>query len=157
MQPMWLCLFPGRQFEEKSQTNATNVTMQICRWNQFEDTFENTQWRKATQMFCFFIGQVSMGTHTLSGTREYGKFYSRDETTYKNDHFPRYCPVKDLHTIILYYCWACCTASYHQFAVLHRSRQVACDVMTHPPTQRFWSVFWMIFGLMKIMIYGTVE
>ena len=87
---------------------------------------------------CFlFIEQMGMGTHTLSGTREYGKFYSRDETTYKNDHFPRYCPVKDLHTIIIYYCWACCTASYHQFAVLHRSRQVACDVMTHPPTQRF--------------------
>ena len=43
MQPMWLCLFSGRQFEEKIQTNATNVTMHICRCKQFE----NTQWRKA--------------------------------------------------------------------------------------------------------------
>ena len=30
----------------------------------------------------FFIGQVSMGTHTLSGTLEIA-YYSRDETTYK--------------------------------------------------------------------------
>ena len=46
---MWLCLFPGKQFDKKSQTNVTNVTMLICTSNKFEDTFENTQYKKATQ------------------------------------------------------------------------------------------------------------
>ena len=34
------------------------------------------------QHWFFFIRQVSMGTHTLSGTLEIA-YYSRDETTYK--------------------------------------------------------------------------
>ena len=29
MQPMWLCLFPGKQFDKKSQTNVSNVTMHM--------------------------------------------------------------------------------------------------------------------------------
>ena len=47
MQPMWLCFFPGKQFDEKSQTNVTNVTMHIYRCKKFEDTFKeekNTDW-----------------------------------------------------------------------------------------------------------------
>ena len=84
--------------------------MLTSRCNQFEDTFENTQWRKATQMF-FFIGQVSMGTHTLSGTRDYGIVQHRRDCMYVH-HF-RYCPaIGKLFFTVTQFVWGSHAASF---------------------------------------------
>ena len=57
MQPMWLCIFTGRQFEEAFEnTQWRKVKQMQPMWicilfcKRFEDTFENAQWRKDKQM-----------------------------------------------------------------------------------------------------------
>ena len=58
MQPMRLCLYLGKQFEEtfKNSLSKRKITqmqpMRICiRWSkQIEDTFENSLWRKIVQV-----------------------------------------------------------------------------------------------------------
>ena len=66
MQPMQICLFSGRKFEdtfENAQWREIKQMqpMRFCIFSgrQFEKTFENAQWGKAKQMqpmwFCFFF------------------------------------------------------------------------------------------------------
>ena len=57
MQPMWLCLFSGRQFEgtfENAQWRKVKqmqpMSLCILKERPFKETFENTQWRKVKQM-----------------------------------------------------------------------------------------------------------
>ena len=56
MQPVWLCLFLGRQFEDTFENTQWRKAkqmqpMRLCLFwgRRFEDTFENTQWRKVTK------------------------------------------------------------------------------------------------------------
>ena len=57
MQPMWLCIFWGRPFEETFENAQWRKVKQmqpvwlcLCVCMQFEDTFEKAQWRKVKQM-----------------------------------------------------------------------------------------------------------
>ena len=68
MQPMWLCLFLGRQFQDSFENTQWGKVKQmqpmwlcILSSKRFEDTFENTQWRKVKHMqpmwLCLFSGK----------------------------------------------------------------------------------------------------
>ena len=70
MQPVWFCIYSGRQFEETFEDPQWRKVKQmqpvwfcILSGRQFEDTFENTQWRKAKQMqpmwFCILSDKQS--------------------------------------------------------------------------------------------------
>ena len=57
MQPIRLCIFSGRRFEETFENTQWRKvkqmqSMRLCIFSgkQFEATFENTQWRKVKQM-----------------------------------------------------------------------------------------------------------
>ena len=57
MQPMWLCLFSRRRFEEpydnsqwRKVTQMQPVWFYIISGMRFEETFENPQWRKVAYM-----------------------------------------------------------------------------------------------------------
>ena len=68
MQPMWLCIFWGRHFEETYENPQWRKVIQmqpmwLCIfWGRhFEETYENAQWRKIKQMqsmwLCIFSGR----------------------------------------------------------------------------------------------------
>ena len=68
MQPMWLCLFSGKQFEDTFENAHWRKVKQmqpmwLCLFSgrQFEETFENAQWSRIIQMqpmwVCIFSGR----------------------------------------------------------------------------------------------------
>ena len=74
VQPVWLCLLQGKQFEETfKNTHWEKVKqmqlMRLCIFSdrQFEDTFENAQWGKVIQMqpmwLCILLCKCFEGTH----------------------------------------------------------------------------------------------
>ena len=92
--------------------------MLTSRCNQFEDTFENTCF--------FFIGQVSMGTHTLSGTRDYGILQHRRDCVYVHDFQVLPGDWNSFYTVIVkrvHWGFSCCF--FHLFVLLLWSRHVA--------------------------------
>ena len=77
MQPMWLCFFLGRRFEDTFENPHWRKVIQMqpmwpwffsCK--QFEGTFANPQWRKVKQMqpmwLCFFLGRGFEDTYEIN-------------------------------------------------------------------------------------------
>ena len=69
MQPMWLCIFSSRQFEDTFENAQWRKVKQmqpmwLCIFSgrKFEATLENTQWRKVKQMhpmwLCILLGRL---------------------------------------------------------------------------------------------------
>ena len=70
MQSMWLCIFPGRQFEETFENAQRRKAkrmqpMWLCIFSvrQFEENFENAQWRKVKQMQPMWMRKVKLKWH----------------------------------------------------------------------------------------------
>ena len=74
MEPVWLCILSGRQFEETFENTQWRKNQEvqpawICLfWSkQLEETFEDTQWRKVKQMqpkwLCIFSGSQFEGPY----------------------------------------------------------------------------------------------
>jgi len=72
MQPMWLCILSGRQFEETFENvqwrkvkRMQPMWLRIQWCGQFEDTFKDAQWRKVKQMQPMHYGLSPVGIWKL--------------------------------------------------------------------------------------------
>ena len=135
MQPMWLCFFSGRRFEDTFENPHWRkvIKMQpmwLCLFSciQFEETYENAHWRKFKQMhpmwLCFFSGRRFEDTyekHAWNCTTFSHTAVATFENTHKKrvDHFPEvsFGPFKPV-----------CLDSHDNLAV-HKSVQYGQDRM----------------------------